>query len=275
MSGATPVFADCELGTGNIDPWLVTKAITARTKAIMPVHLYGQAADLELILQTAARHGIPVVEDAAQAHGATYRGATVGSLVRIGCFRFYPTKNLGAYGDGGSVTTDDPGLAEIMRELRHGGQADRYHHVRLGFCNRLDEIQAAVLRVKLPYLAGWNAARAERAAHYTRLLAAAGNPVEPIAIRDYGQPVYHLYVVKTPDHRAELMAALKAAGIDSYIHYPVPVHLQEAYRFLGHRPGSFPVAEDLAGRIVSLPLYPELPLEDIERIVQAIVTFYS
>jgi dTDP-4-amino-4,6-dideoxygalactose transaminase len=275
MAGAVPRLVDVEPDTGNIDPAQIEAAITPATKAIMPVHLYGQAADMDPIRASAARHGLAVIEDAAQAHGATYRGATVGSLGRIGCFSFYPTKNLGAYGDGGAVTTDDAGLAGIMRELRHGGQADRYHHVRLGFCNRLDEIQAAVLRVKLPYLAGWNAARAERAAHYTRLLAAAGNPVEPLAIRDYGQPVYHLYVVKTPNRRAELMAALKAAGIDSYIHYPVPVHLQEAYRFLGHRPGSFPVAEDLAGRIVSLPLYPELPLEDIERIVQAIVTFYS
>jgi dTDP-4-amino-4,6-dideoxygalactose transaminase len=275
MAGAVPRLVDVEPDTGNIDPAQIEAAITPATKAIMPVHLYGQAADMDPIRVIAARHGLAVIEDAAQAHGATYRGATVGSLGRIGCFSFYPTKNLGAYGDGGAVTTDDPGLAEITRELRHGGQHDRYHHVRLGFCNRLDEIQAAVLRVKLPYLAGWNAARAERAAHYTRLLAAAGNPVEPLAIRDYGQPVYHLYVVKTPDRRTELMVALKAAGIDSYIHYPVPVHLQEAYRFLGHGPGSFPVAEDLAARIVSLPLYPELPLEDIERIVQTIVTFYS
>jgi len=275
MAGAVPRLVDVEPDTGNIDAAQIEAAITPATKAIMPVHLYGQAADMDPIRAIAAQHGLAVIEDAAQAHGATYRGATVGSLGRIGCFSFYPTKNLGAYGDGGAVTTDDPGLAEIMRELRHGGQHDRYHHVRLGFCNRLDEIQAAVLRVKLPYLAGWNAARAERAAHYTRLLAKAGNPVEPLAIRDYGQPVYHLYVVKTPDRRTELMAALKAAGIDSYIHYPVPVHLQEAYRFLGHGPGSFPVAEDLAARIVSLPLYPELPLEDVERIVQTIVTFYS
>ena len=275
MAGAVPRLVDVEPDTGNIDPAQIEAAITPATKAIMPVHLYGQAADMDPIRAIADRHGLAVIEDAAQAHGASYRGATVGSLGRIGCFSFYPTKNLGAYGDGGAVNTDDADLAGIMRELRHGGQADRYHHVRLGFCNRLDEIQAAVLRVKLPYLAGWNAARAKRAAHYTRLLAAAGNPVEPLAIRDYGQPVYHLYVVKTPNRRAELMAALKAAGIDSYIHYPVPVHLQEAYRFLGHGPGSFPVAEELAGRIVSLPLYPELPLADIERIVQAIAAFYS
>ena len=166
------------------------------------------------------QHGLPIVEDAAQAHGATYRRATVGSLGRIGGFSFYPGKNLGAYGDGGAVTTDDADLAQVMRELRHGGQRDRYHHVRLGFCNRLDEIQAAVLRVKLRYLQAWNAARAARAAHYTRLLAAAGNPVQPLAVRPYGDPVYHLYVVRAPGRRDALMAALERAGIASL--YPLP-----------------------------------------------------
>ncbi len=275
MSGARPRLVDVEPDTGNLDPAALAAAITPATRAIMPVHLYGQAADMDPIRAVAARHGLPVVEDAAQAHGATYRGGTVGSLGAIGCFSFYPTKNLGAYGDGGAVTTDDADLAQTMRELRHGGQRDRYHHERLGFCNRLDEIQAAVLRVKLRYLAGWNAARAARAAHYTALLAAAGNPVTPLAVRDYGDPVYHLYVVKTPGHRAALQAALKQAGIDSYIHYPVPVHLQTAYAFLGDGPGRFPVAESLAESILTLPLYPELPLEDIERVVEAIAAFYS
>jgi dTDP-4-amino-4,6-dideoxygalactose transaminase len=275
MAGARPRLVDVEPDTGNIDPAQIAAALTPATKAIMPVHLYGQAAEMEPILSIATRHGLAVIEDAAQAHGASYGSGVVGSLGRIGCFSFYPTKNLGAYGDGGAVTTNDADLAQIMRELRHGGQRDRYHHERLGFCNRLDEIQAAVLRVKLRYLADWNAARAARAAHYSQLLAAAGNPVQPLATRAYGHPVYHLYVVKTPDRREELMAALKAQGIDSYIHYPVPVHLQAAYGFLGQEPGSFPVAEDLARTIVSLPLYPELPFEDIERIVQAVVAFYS
>ncbi|MGI8588794.1 MAG: DegT/DnrJ/EryC1/StrS family aminotransferase [Chloroflexia bacterium] len=275
MSGATPRLVDVEADTGNIAPRLIEAAITPATRAIMPVHLYGQAADMDPIREVAARHGLPVVEDAAQAHGATYRGGVVGSIGRIGCFSFYPTKNLGAYGDGGALTTDDDELAGIMRELRHGGQRDRYHHERLGFCNRLDEIQAAVLRVKLRYLRAWNEARAERAAHYTKLLAAAGNPVTPLAMRDYGRPVYHLYVVRTPRRRAELTAALKAAGIDSYIHYPVPVHLQQAYGFLGQGAGSFPVAESLAESIVSLPLYPELAFEDIERVVEVIAGFYG
>ncbi|HUS16657.1 MAG TPA: DegT/DnrJ/EryC1/StrS family aminotransferase [Chloroflexia bacterium] len=275
MSGAQPRLVDVEPDTGNLDPRLVEAAITPATKAIMPVHLYGQAADMDPIRAVADQHGIPVVEDAAQAHGATYRGARVGSIGRLASFSFYPTKNLGAYGDGGAVTTDDPELAGIMRELRNGGQRDRYHHVRLGFCNRLDELQAAILRVKLRYLQSWNSARAERAAHYTQLLTAAGHPVEPLAVRGYGDPVYHLYVVKTPGRREGLMAALKQAGIDSYIHYPVPVHLQEGYAFLNQGPGSFPVAEDLASRIVSLPIYPELRFEDIERIVQTISAFYS
>ena len=276
MSGATPVFADCELGTGNIDPWLVTKAITPRTKAIMPVHLYGQAADMELILQTAARHDIPVVEDAAQAHGATYQGRRVGSLGAIGCFSFYPTKNLGAYGDGGAVVTDDDELADIMRKLRHGGQSDRYHHVYQGFCNRLDEIQAAILRVKLRYLDAWNAARAERAAYYNQKLTEAGSPVKPIRIMGYGQPVYHLYVVRTPlGTRDGLQAYLKEAGVTTMIHYPIPVHLQEAYAGLGVPPGAYEGAEELARTVLSLPLYPELPLTDIDRVVQAVADFYS
>jgi dTDP-4-amino-4,6-dideoxygalactose transaminase len=275
MSGAQPRLVDVEPDTGNIDAARIAAALTPATKAIMPVHLYGQAADMDPIGALADARGLAVIEDAAQAHGATYHGAVVGGLGRIGCFSFYPTKNLGAYGDGGAVTTDDDGLAEIMRELRNGGQRDRYHHERLGFCNRLDEIQAAALRVKLRYLQRWNAARAERAAHYTRLLAAAGNPVTPLVTRDYGQPVYHLYVVKTPGRRTELMAALKSAGIDSYIHYPIPVHLQTAYGFLGQGAGSFPVAEDLATHIITLPLYPELPFEDIERVVATITAFYS
>jgi dTDP-4-amino-4,6-dideoxygalactose transaminase len=296
MSGARPRLVDVEPDTGNLDPTQVEAAITPATRAIMPVHLYGQAADMRPIWEIAERHGLPIIEDAAQAHGATYDeqraardhasgyrpssvvrrpSSVVGGLGQIGCFSFYPTKNLGAYGDGGAVTTNDATLAQTMRELRHGGQRDRYHHVRLGFCNRLDEIQAAILRVKLRYLADWNVARAARAAHYTALLAAAGNPVQPLAVRDYGDPVYHLYVVRTPGRRTELMAALKAAGIDSYIHYPVPVHLQEAYAFRGWRAGDFPVAEVLAESIVSLPLYPELPFADIERVVATIAAFYS
>jgi dTDP-4-amino-4,6-dideoxygalactose transaminase len=275
MSGAAPALVDVEPDTGNLDPAMLDGAMGPGVKAVMPVHLYGQAADMDPIRAWADAHGLPIIEDAAQAHGATYRGQTVGSMGRLAAFSFYPTKNLGAYGDGGAVTTDDDDLATIMRELRNGGQRDRYHHVRLGFCNRLDEIQAAILRVKLRYLAGWNAARRERAAYYDKLLAEAGHPVTPLAARDYGDRVCHLYVVRTPNRRAELMAALKAAGIDSYIHYPVPVHLQEAYADLGQGAGTFPAGETLANTIVSLPIYPELAFEDIDRIVNVITAFYS
>lgn len=276
MTGARPKLIDVEFSTGNIDAWVVEKLITEKTKAIMPVHLYGHAADMDMILKAGADHNIPVVEDAAQAHGATYKGKMVGSIGKIGCFSFYPTKNLGAYGDGGAVTTDDDELAEIMRELRNGGQRNRYEHVRMGFCNRLDELQAAILRVKLRYLQSWNAARAERAAYYNKLFTAAGTPVKPMYIEDFGKSVYHLYVIRTPvGTRDGLMEYLKQAGIASYIHYPVPVHLQEAYAWLGYQKGAFPNAEDLASVIVTLPMYPELPFEDIERIVKAVSDFYS
>ncbi len=275
MAGATPALVDVESDTGNLDPAQLDRALTPNVRAVMPVHLYGQAADMDPIRAWADRHSLPIIEDAAQAHGATYKGHTAGSLGRLAAFSFYPTKNLGAYGDGGAVTTDDDELAGIMRELRNGGQRDRYHHVRLGFCNRLDEIQAAVLRVKLRYLHAWNTARAERSAYYDKLLTQAGRPVTPLAQRDYGTSAHHLYVVRTPHRRTELMAALKAAGIDSYIHYPVPVHLQEAYADLGQGVGRFPAGEALANSIVTLPLYPELPFEDIERVVATITAFYS
>ena len=200
----------------------------------------------------------------------------VGTLGVLGCFSFYPTKNLGAYGDGGAVVTNDDDLAALIRKLRNGGQSDRYHHDVPGFCNRLDEIQAAILRVKLPYLDGWNAARAERAAYYDRKLAEAGMPVKPIRTLSYGQPVYHLYVVRTPEGtRDGLQAYLKGAGITTMIHYPVPVHLQQAYAGLGLGPGSYPDAEELARTVLSLPLYPELSFADMDRVVQALADFYS
>src|SRR5438477_2798857 len=171
MTGATPTFADIEPDTGNIDPDKIEAAITKRTKAIMPVHLYGQMADMDPIMEVARKHKIPVIEDAAQAHGATYKGKRAGSIGLLGAFSFYPTKNLGAYGDGGAITTNDPDLAQALRELRNGGQRERYNHVRMGVCNRLDELQAAILRVKLPHLESWNRARRENAALYDRLFA--------------------------------------------------------------------------------------------------------
>lgn len=276
MTGATPTFADIEPDTGNIDPAKIEAAITPRTKAIMPVHLYGQMAAMDHIMEVARKHDIPVIEDAAQAHGATYRGKRAGSIGVIGCFSFYPTKNLGAYGDGGALTTDDAELAQVLRELRNGGQRERYNHVRLGVCNRLDELQAAILRVKLPHLDGWNRARREHASLYTRLLKGAGLPVEPLALRDYGQSAMHLYVIRVEaGKRDALMAHLKAHDIMTMVHYPMPVHLQGAYKFLKLGKGSFPEAEAMADSIISLPMYAELTAEQIHRVVDAIKEFYS
>lgn len=275
MTGATPTFADIDPQTGNIDPSKLEDAITERTRAIMPVHLYGQVADMDPIMKVANRHKIPVIEDAAQAHGATYKGRKSGSIGKIACFSFYPTKNLGAYGDGGAITTDDAQLAETIRELRNGGQRERYNHVLLGVCNRLDELQAAILRVKLPYLDSWNAARRYNAGLYDRLLASTDIPVKPVKIRDYGDTAMHLYVIKVEaDKRDALMRHLKERDIMTVIHYPVPVHLQGAYQFLGLGKGSYPQAEAMAKEIISLPMYPELSGEQIRRVVDAIKEFF-
>jgi len=276
MTGATPTFADIEPDTGNIDPQKVEAAITGRTKAIMPVHLYGQMADMDPIMRVARKHGLPVIEDAAQAHGATYEGKRAGSIGVMGCFSFYPTKNLGAYGDGGAITTDNKELAETLKELRNGGQRERYNHVRLGVCNRLDELQAAILRVKLPHLDSWNRARREHAALYDRLFAATDIPVEPLVQRDYGDSAMHLYIIKVPERKREaLIEHLKSRDIMAMVHYPVPVHLQKAYAFLELGRGSYPEAERLADSIVTLPMYPELTSEQIHRVVEAVRGFFA
>ncbi len=276
MAGAVPTFADIDPETGNLDPAKLEAAITPHTKVIMPVHLYGQPADMDPITATAFRHGIPVIEDAAQAHGAVYRGRMVGSIGIMGCFSFYPTKNLGAYGDGGAVTTNDDALAETLRELRNGGQRERYNHVRLGVCSRLDELQAAILRVKLPHLEDWTAARRENALRYDRLLKEAEVPVEPVVVRDYAGTAMHLYVVRVrAEHRDPLMGHLEAHGVAPAVHYPVPVHLQEAYSGLGLGVGSYPEAERMAAEIVTLPMYPELSEGQAHRVVEAIASYFS
>ncbi len=276
MSGATPTFADIEPDTGNIDPAKVEAAITPRTKALMPIHLYGQMADMDPILEIGQRHGIPVIEDAAQAHGATYRGRKSGSLGAIGAFSFYPTKNLGAYGDGGALTTDDPEIAQLLKEMRNGGQRTRYDHVRLGVNSRMDELQAAILRVKLPHLDDWNLARRRNAERYARLLAEAGIPVRPLAIRDYGETCMHLYIVRVrAEERDPLIAHLADHGIAAMIHYPVPVHLSTAYSFLDLPEGSYPHAESMAREIITLPMYPELTAEQAGQVVDALVSFYQ
>jgi dTDP-4-amino-4,6-dideoxygalactose transaminase len=265
--GATPVLVDCREDTYQIDPALIEQAISSRTRALIPVHLYGQAADMAAIGAIAEAHGLPVVEDAAQAHGTQYDGRRCGTFGRMGCFSFYPGKNLGAYGDGGLVVTDDENLAERLRRLRNYGQRVKYEHVEKGVNSRLDSVQAAVLGVKLPYLDGWNARRAGHAARYSELLA---GRVLAVPARDpRSTHTYHLYVVRVANREA-IVKSLAERGIQTGIHYPIPIHLQSAYRDLGYGPGDFPVAERCAGEILSLPMYAELTEEQIEAVVGAL-----
>jgi len=265
-AGAKPVLVDCDPDFYTIDPAQVERAITPRTKAILPVHLYGQPADMDPLLDIARRHKLQVIEDACQAHGAEYKGRRCGSIGDIAAFSFYPGKNLGAYGDGGAVTTTRADLAEKVWLLRNYGQRVKYEHTTKGVNSRLDTIQAAVLRIKLRRLEQWNAARRQAAAHYDQSLA--GSRLATPQRRAGAQHVYHLYVVQAPD-RAKLQAALDTDRISHGIHYPIPVHLQPAFADLGYAPGSFPICETLAPKIVSLPMFPELTSEQIQRVVAA------
>ena len=266
-TGATPVLIDADPETANVDVGRIERAITSRTRAIIPVHLYGQPADMDPIVELARRRGLVVIEDACQAHGARYKGRRVGSLGDAAAFSFYPAKNLGAYGDGGMVTTNDERVADALRMLRNYGQREKYQHLLRGFNRRLDTLQAAVLRVKLRHLDDWNAARRRHAKLYTRLLA--GSAVATPIVAEYASSVWHLYVVQTHD-RAGLKAHLDGQGIATGIHYPIPVHLQPAYADLGHASGDFPVAERQAEQILSLPMYPELTPELVEHVAAAV-----
>jgi len=270
-TGARPVFADVDPETLNLSAQSASKRVTSRTKAIVPVHLYGNPCDLPAHEELARKKNLHLVEDACQAHGATLGGKPVGSWGEAGCFSFYPTKNLGALGDGGMIATDDPQLAEGLRRLRNGGQVNRYVHEEVGVNARLDEIQAAVLRAKLPRLAGWNERRRELADIYRRRLK--GTPVRMVRVLPESESAVHLFVVRAPD-RDLLSEALTASGIQTLIHYPVPAHLQPAYRSLGQGEGSCPVAEQAAGEILSLPLYPDLSDRDVERVAEAVLSFY-
>ena len=254
-TGARPVFADLDPDTLNVSPEAVARVVTPRTRALLPVHLYGHPADLDPLLEIARAHGIPLVEDACQAHGAGYKGRSVGALSGIGALSFYPTKNLGALGDGGAVLVNDPGQAASLRRLRNGGQSDRYRHELPGINSRLDEIQAAILRVGLARLDAWNERRRALAAVYFRELAESGLalPTE----MPYARAIYHLFVVRHP-RRDALMAALEKRGVGTLVHYPIPLHLQPVFASLGGRQGDHPVAERAAGEILSLPLYPEM-----------------
>jgi dTDP-4-amino-4,6-dideoxygalactose transaminase len=254
-TGARTVFVDIDPRTFTMDPAALASAITERTKAIIPVHLYGQCADMNGILDVARRRGVAVIEDACQAHGAEYHGARAGSMGDMGCFSFYPGKNLGAYGEGGMVVTNNDQHARTIRMLRDWGAEKKYHHVLKGYNFRLEGLQGAVLRVKLRHLENWTEARRARAAHYDRVLSAANVSI-PSASAGL-RHVYHIYAIRVAD-RAATQAALAAEGIQTGIHYPFPVHLLPAYADLGYRAGDFPHSERAANEVLSLPMYPEL-----------------
>lgn len=263
MAGATPVFVDVEPGTLTMDPAAVEAAITPGTAAVIPVHLYGQTADMEPILAVARRHRLFVIEDAAQAHGATYNGRPAGSIGHIGCFSFYPGKNLGAYGDGGAVTTNDPHIHEQVVRYRDHGRLSKYEHAAVGYNSRLDTVQAAVLRVKLRHLDRWNDARRAAAGLYDEQLAEAD--VQTPYVRNGSTHVYHLYAVRVPE-RELLQVELSQAGVVTGVHYPIPLHLQPAFEHLGYRRGELPESERAAEEVLSLPMYPELRRDQIEYI---------
>ncbi len=271
--GADVVLVDCDPLTYNIDPEAIEPVLTQRTKAILPVHLAGQAAHMHPILELAERHGLYVVEDAAQAHGARYEGRACGSLGDVGCFSFYPGKNLGAYGDAGLLTTRDETVEQQVRRIRNYGERRKYEHVVKGVNSRLDGLQAAFLSVKLRHLPAWNEARMRHAETY----AAALDGVGDLVVQErapYGTHVFHLFIVET-GHRDSLRDHLAAAGIQTGIHYPTPIHLQEAYADLELGAGAFPVSERLATRMLSLPMFPELTTDQLETVVDAIDRFFA
>ncbi|MBM4429377.1 MAG: DegT/DnrJ/EryC1/StrS family aminotransferase [Chloroflexi bacterium] len=266
-TGARPVFVDIEPRSFTIDINRIEAAITTKTKAILPVHLYGQSADMDPILEIARRRGLVVIEDAAQAHGAEYRGRRVGSIGDLGCFSFYPGKNLGAYGEGGAVTTNNPEHARTIRMLRDWGAERKYQHVLKGYNYRMEGFQGAILRVKLRHLEAWTEARRTHAARYNGLLTGNGllTPEELL----YARHVYHIYAIRTPG-RDVLQQALNAQGIQTGIHYPIPVHLLPAHAGLGYHAGDFPCSERAADQVLSLPMFAELSDEQIETVTAAV-----
>jgi dTDP-4-amino-4,6-dideoxygalactose transaminase len=267
MTGARPVLVDVLDDCLNIDPDKAEASITSKTKAIIPVHLYGQAADMDAVRDIAKRRGLHLVADAAQAHGARYNNRREGILGEVTCFSFYPGKNLGAYGDAGAVVTDDEDLAKKMRALADHGSFKKYYHTYEGFNHRLDTLQAVILDIKLKHLDGWTEARRRHAKRYD---AGFNNgPVRPVHESDGNYHVYHLYVVRTP-RRDELLAGLGERGIGAGIHYPIPLHLQEAYKRLDYKEGAFPITEQAAREIVSLPMFAELTDEQVDHVIDAV-----
>ncbi len=265
--GAKPVFVDVEALTYTMDPALLDDAITPRTKAVIPVHLFGQPADMDPIVEIAHSRGLVVIEDAAQAHGAEYKGRRVGSVGDAGCFSFYPGKNLGAFGEAGAVVTDDHDLQSKIRILRDHGQVHKYHHAIIGWNARMDGIQAAVLAVKLKHLEKGNELRRAHAAKYDDGLSEIEELMTPFTA-DYARHVYHIYAVRVPGRDA-IIGSLAKMGVACGIHYPVPIHLQNAYQSLGYEIGTFPIAERAARQLISLPMFPELTSTQIDIVINA------
>jgi dTDP-4-amino-4,6-dideoxygalactose transaminase len=268
-TGARPIFVDNDPHTYTIDVTKIEEKITPRTKAIIPIHLYGQPAAMDAVNEIAARHDLQVIEDAAQAHGASFNGKTVGTLGRLACFSFYPGKNLGAYGDAGAIATNDEALANMVRMLANHGRLKKYEHEIEGYNSRLDTLQAAILSVKLRHLRAWTQKRQENAFIYSQHLAHASTIVTPV-VHPYATHVFHLYVVRV-QQREKVQQALREAGIATGIHYPIPLHRQPAYKYLGLPTGSYPVAERFAGEILSLPMYPELSADQIAFICDTLI----
>ncbi len=267
LCGAKPVFVDVDPGTHNMDPKLLEAVITPRTKVILPVHIHGYPADMDSILEVARKHKLRVIEDAAQAQGAEYKGRRVGTLADMACFSFYPGKNLGAYGDAGAITTNDAELAKKARLLRDHGRTSKYEHQVVSFNWRIDALQAAILHAKLPYLDGWNRRRHEIAVMYSRSLE--NCPAQfPIISEDYG-PVWHHYAINI-ENRDDVQAKLKVEGIETGIHYPIPLHIQPAYKFLEYENGDFPNAEKVAKTTLSLPMYPAMSDEQVQRVAEVV-----
>ncbi len=266
-AGAVPCFADVDPEYGLLDPASMAEELDTSVRAIVVVQLYGRSAPMDRVRELGRKWGIPVIEDAAQAHGATWNGEPVGTMGQASCFSFYPSKNLGALGDGGAVTTTDPEIAERLRRLRNYGQRNRYEHVELGFNSRLDEMQAAILRAKLPHLSNWNERRRAIASRYRQALTSL--PVEFASDPESVRSVEHLFVVRVA-RRDRFRDELEALGVGTQIHYPIPIHLQEAFASLGHGTGRFPVAEKRSTQIASLPLYPEMTDDQVEQVIEAV-----
>jgi dTDP-4-amino-4,6-dideoxygalactose transaminase len=270
--GAKPIFVDIDPQTNNIDPDKIEEIINPNTKAIIPVHLYGHPAEMEPIAEISRKHNLKIIEDAAQAHGAEYKGRKVGTFGDISCFSFYPGKNLGAYGDGGAIVTNNEEYAIKVRTLRNYGESKKYYHEEIGYNCRLDAVQAAILRVKLKYLDKWNQNRLDNSKNYNKYLK--DLPIKTPVDKEYVKNVYHLYVIHVKN-RDKVLEFLRSKGVFASIHYPIPIHLQNAYEDLGYKKGDFPITEKYAQEIISLPMFPELKEDQIQYITETLESYIS